>query len=146
MQSFRTTVPIEKRYFDINKFENLVFNKNRIRAKKIKTQKLLKFVDVLMVFLMVFMFFVFAFFSIKILTSNILILKQKKDIAKLESTLNTKRLNNKKLNDEIANMLDKDYIKSVAFLNLSMFQPTDANVIYYDKIDDGYVRHIDEIK
>ena len=146
MQSFRTTVPIEKRYFDINKFENLVFNKNRIRAKKIKTQKLLKFVDVLMVFLMVFMFFVFAFFSIKILTSNILISKQKKDIAKLESTLNTKRLNNKKLNDEIANMLDKDYIKSVAFLNLSMFQPTDANVIYYDKIDDGYVRHIDEIK
>ena len=78
--------------------------------------------------------------------SNILIAKQRKDITKLESILYDKKLNNKRLNDEIANMVDKEYVKSVAYLNLSMFLPTEANIIFYEKTDNGYVRQIDEIK
>ena len=43
-------------------------------------------------------------------------------------------------------MVDKEYIKSIAYLNLSMFLPTEANIIFYKKSDNGYVRQIDEIK
>ena len=146
MESLRTTVKIEKRYFDINKFENLVFGKNRIKVKKLKNKKVWRVLDFLLAIIMFFVIGIFLFFSIRVFMSNILIAKQRKDITKLESILYDKRINNKKLNDEIANMVDKDYIKSNAYLNLSMFLPTDANVIFYEKTDNGYVRQIDEIR
>lgn len=146
MESLRTTIPIEKRYFDINKFENLVLNKNRVKVKRAKSKKIWKVIDFLMFIVMLAAIFFFAFLSIKVFMSNILIAKQRKDITKLESTLYNKRINNKKLNDEISNMVDKEYIKSIAYLNLSMFLPTEANIIFYKKSDNGYVRQIDEIK
>ena len=146
MESLRTTIPIEKRYFDINKFENLVLNKNRVKVKRAKSKKIWKVIDFLMFIVMLAAIFFFAFLSIKVFMSNILIAKQRKDITKLESTLYNKRINNKKLNDEISNMVDKEYIKSIAYLNLSMFLPTEANIIFYKKTDNGYVRQIDEIK
>ena len=146
MESFKTTIKVEKRYFDINKFENLVFNKNKIKAKRVKSRKMWKVLDFFAVFLMFSIVILFIFFSAKLSMSNILIAKQRKDITKLESILYDKKLNNKRLNDEIANMVDKEYVKSVAYLNLSMFLPTEANIIFYEKTDNGYVRQIDEIK
>ncbi len=146
MESFKTTIKVEKRYFDINKFENLVFNKNKIKAKRVKSRKIWKVLDFFAVFLMFSIVILFLFFSAKLIMSNILIAKQRKDITKLESILYDKKLNNKRLNDEIANMVDKEYIKSIAYLNLSMFLPTEANIIFYEKTDNGYVRQIDEIK
>ena len=146
MESFKTTIKVEKRYFDINKFENLVFNKNKIKAKRVKSRKIWKVLDFFAVFLMFSIVILFLFFSAKLIMSNILIARQRKDITKLESILYDKKLNNKRLNDEIANMVDKEYVKSVAYLNLSMFLPTEANIIFYEKTDNGYVRQIDEIK
>lgn len=146
MESFKTTIKVEKRYFDINKFENLVFNKNKIKAKRVKSRKMWKVLDFFAVFLMFSIVILFIFFSAKLIMSNILIAKQRKDITKLKSILYDKKLNNKRLNDEIANMVDKEYVKSVAYLNLSMFLPTEANIIFYEKTDNGYVRQIDEIK
>ena len=141
------SVSAEKRYLDVKYFEYLVGSVDRLQfktvAKKKKKSWIFDFVLIALVFVSVGLF---AFQSVKAISTKIVVMNNEKKVKVMRNELSTVVASNKSLNDEIYSMVDPDYVKNTAFLRLSMYAPTEDNVIYFKKNNVGYVRHYGSVK
>lgn len=135
-----------KTFFNMNRFEELVYNKNKLITKEKKKKKILKFFDIVLVAVATLSFCYFAFIAFSAMTCNVVLNNKSRMEIKLEAELDSIKAKNKILMEDISNMIDKEYVKNVAYLRLSMFMPTEENIIYYKKTNSGYVRQYDTIR
>lgn len=136
----------QKKFFSVNRFEELVYNKNKFIRMEKKKKKILKIFDVFLVFIASLFFCYFVFVAFSTITCNVVLNNKNRMEIRLEAELEGIKAKNKILMEDISNMIDKDYVKNVAYLRLSMFMPSEENIIYYDKTNVGYVRQYDTIR
>ena len=43
-------------------------------------------------------------------------------------------------------MVDEEYVRKTAIMKLSMYVPSEKDIIYFDKSNNSYVRHYDNVK
>ena len=133
-------------YFDMRKFENSIYNKEIIREKRINTRKKQKVVDnIITFFVVVFsivaigLFAVIAYRYTKLATINY-------QISKLENTIAVEKRKNEGDNRALDKEVRYDDLKMKAYLELNMISPTEKNIIYFDKSDQGFVRQYENIR
>lgn len=138
---------IEKRYLDVKYFEYLVGSVDRLKFKNVTRKKRKTWVIDLILIIMIFVCLAFfAFQSVKAVKTKIVVMNNEKKVRVLRNELSSIITSNKSLSDEIYSMVDQDYVKNTAFLRLSMYAPTEDNVIYFKKNNVGYVRHYGSVK
>lgn len=138
---------IEKRYLDVKYFEYLVGSVDRLKFKNVTRKKRKTWVIDLILIIMIFVSLAFfAFQSVKAVKTKIVVMNNEKKVRVLRNELSSIITSNKSLSDEIYSMVDQDYVKNTAFLRLSMYAPTEDNVIYFKKNNVGYVRHYGSVK
>ena len=141
------TTSVEKKYFDIDYFEYLLSTTNRVKYKsKVKKKKKSIWFDVCLFFVSIICILSVSYKSLKTLTTQIVLSNNEKRLKVLEKDLSKILIENKNISDEIYSMVDQNYIKNVAFIKLSMFAPTEDNIIYFKKNNVGYVRQYENIK
>lgn len=138
---------IEKRYLDVKYFEYLVGSVDRLKFKPVaKKKKRTWVIDLFMIIIIFISLSFFAFQSVKAVRTKIVVMNNEKKVRMLKNELSSIITSNKSLSDEIYSMVDQDYVKNTAFLRLSMYAPTEDNVIYFKKNNVGYVRHYGSVK
>ena len=135
-----------KSYFDMRKFENSIYNKEIVRERRIGIRKKQKIVDNIITFVVVIfsvmvlgLFGMIAYQSVKLATIDY-------QINKLEDTLASAIKNNEGESETLEKVVKYDDVKMKAYLELNMISPTDKNIIYFDKSDQGFVRQYENIR
>ena len=139
------TLKIES-YFSQSRFEEVVLNKNKIRLSQIRRRRRLIVFDIFLRFTILLLFGILIYMSLENLSTKFTLIQKDREIRKLETVLENKRNENKKLEDNIKNSIDSDYIKSVAVTRYSMFTPSERDIIYFDKSNTEFVRQYDNIR
>ena len=80
------------------------------------------------------------------LTSRLSLVYGQRRITSLEATLDQKKNANALIEDEINHMVDEEYVRKTAIMKLSMYVPSEKDIIYFDKSNNSYVRHYDNVK
>ena len=135
-----------KSYFDMRKFENSIYNKEIARERRIGIRRKQKIVDNIITFVVVIfsvmvlgLFGMLAYQSVKLATIDY-------QINKLEDTLASAIKNNEGESETLEKVVKYDDLKMKAYLELNMISPTDKNIIYFDKSDQGFVRQYENIR
>lgn len=132
-------------YFDAKRFENSIYNKTISRERRIVKRKKQKVIDNFIMLLVVITTIVAIAISTLVLYENIRVVSLDTKIAKLEKTLNEKKISMEQRNKELKDDVRYDNLKMKAYLELNMITPTDKNIIYFDKSDQGFVRQYENI-
>ena len=135
-----------KTYFDMRKFENSIYNKEILRERRINVRKKQKVLDtILSVFVIVFSV---AFLAISgmIAYNYVRIARLDSQIKKLETLIESTKRKNETENESLDKIIKYDDLKMKAYLELNMILPTDKNIIYFDKSDQGFVRQYENIR
>ena len=132
-------------YFDAKRFENSIYNKTISRERRIVKRKKQKVIDNFIMLLVVITTIVAIAISTLVLYENIRVVSLDTKIAKLEKILNEKKISMEQRNKELKDDVRYDNLKMKAYLELNMITPTDKNIIYFDKSDQGFVRQYENI-
>ena len=132
-------------YFDMSKFENKVYNKDILREKRIKTRRKQKVFDNVLFLFAVILFIAFVFISSLVVYQYVGIVKTNYRIEKLEKNLKKKREDINRKTVDLSKSIKYEDLKMKAYLELNMILPTDKNIIYFDKSDQGFVRQYENI-
>ena len=132
-------------YFDMSKFENKVYNKDILREKRIKTRRKQKVLDNVLFLFAVILFIAFVFISSLVVYQYVGIVKTNYRIEKLEKNLKKKREDINRKTVDLSKSIKYEDLKMKAYLELNMILPTDKNIIYFDKSDQGFVRQYENI-
>lgn len=132
-------------YFDMSKFENKVYNKDIIREQRIKTRRKQKVFDNVLLFFVVIFSIAFLLISSLVAYQYVNIVKTNYRIEKLEKTLKKKREDIARMTTGLSKTVKYEDLKMKAYLELNMILPTDKNIIYFDKSDQGFVRQYESI-
>ena len=135
-----------KPYFNMQKFEDTIYNRPKIRLERIKKRKRIKVLDKLMVMITVILFIVLLTYVSAIALTQAKIYGKDNDIRKLNSVLKTKQSENVVKIDAIKSEIKFDDLKMKAYMELNMITPTEKNIIYFDKTDNGFVRQYENIR
>ena len=73
-------------------------------------------------------------------------MKTNDDIVKLEATLDKKKYDNDNSTRKLKTEMKFDDLKMKAYMELNMITPTEKNIIYFDKSDNGFVRQYENIR
>ena len=68
------------------------------------------------------------------------------DIKELETVLKVKEKENAVIMDAIKSEIKFDDLKMKAYMEFNMVTPTEKNIIYFDKTDNGFVRQYEDIR
>ena len=136
----------QKRYFDQEYFERLIYNKRAVEIVEEKRKRRNNVLNVLMLLASVLLvvYFVISFFFT--LTSRLSLVYGQRRITSLEATLDQKKNANALIEDEINHMVDEECVRKTAIMKLSMYVPSEKDIIYFDKSNNSYVRHYDNVK
>ena len=132
-------------YFDMSKFENKVYNKDIIREQRIKTRRKQKVFDNVLLFFVVIFSIGFLLISSLVAYQYVNIMKTNYRIEKLEKSLKKKREDIARMTTGLSKTVKYEDLKMKAYLELNMILPTDKNIIYFDKSDQGFVRQYESI-
>ena len=132
-------------YFDMSKFENKVYNKDIIREQRIKTRRKQKVFDNVLLFFVVIFSIASLLISSLVAYQYVNIVKTNYKIEKLEKSLKKKREDIARMTTGLSKTVKYEDLKMKAYLELNMILPTDKNIIYFDKSDQGFVRQYESI-
>lgn len=124
---------IKDTYLNIEKFEYNVSNEGIKLQKIIDRRKRLRIFDIIIKILIQLICVAIFTFLILILVEFAFSVKNDYNIKNMQSILDTKSNNYKKI---ISNAYDEnkmEKIKQLAYLEYNMITPTDKNIIYFDK-------------
>ena len=133
----RTTL---RPYFDMQKFEDRIYNRVSEREKRIKKRRKLKVLDRLLAIIIVLLLAAFLVVFAGILYRSVAIKSQDNNIKRLKVTLEKKIYENKSVVSSLKNDMRFDDIKMKAYMELNMITPTEKNIIHFNKSDNGFVR------
>lgn len=143
----QTNLAIEQtKYFDLNRFENIVYEKRKIKVVSIKKRKRERLIDKIFVISAIMLTIATFAFSFFILSRKLSLLSKNNKVVRLETTLNAKILENDQLKSDVKNKVDREYIRNMALVNLSMHEPSEKDIIYFNKSNTSYVRQYDDVK
>lgn len=142
----RTTTLRQRKYFDEVYFERLIYNKRaeEIIEEKRKRRKII--VNSMFLSIAVVMVLYFAINLLMIFTNRLSLIYQQSNITKLEARLEERKKINMLIEDEINHMVDEEYVRKVAIMKLSMYVPSEKDIIYFDKSNNSYVRQYDNVR
>ena len=133
-------------YFDMRKFENSIYNKEIIRERRINVRKKQKVLDTILSFFVIVSFAALLTISGLIAYNCIKIAKVDSQITKLETLISDVKRKNETGSESLDKIVKYDDLKMKAYLELNMILPTDKNIIYFDKSDQGFVRQYENIR
>ena len=133
-------------YFDMQKFEDSIYNRVSIREKRISRRKKLRIVDRLLAVITIVLSIVFLSITGLVAYRSLAIKNKEYNIKKLEKILERKVYENKNAVISLKNEMRFDDIKMKAYLELNMITPTEKNIIHFDKSDNGFVRQYENIR
>lgn len=136
---------ILKPYFNMQKFEDTLYNRPKVRFERIKRRKRIRVLDKLLVIITVLAFVVFISYIGAIVFTQAKIYGKNNDISKLSKTLKTKANENVVKIDALKSEIKFDDLKMKAYMEFNMITPTEKNIIYFDKTDNGFVRQYENI-
>lgn len=132
-------------YFDMSKFENKVYNKDILREKRIKARRKQKVLDnALTLFVIIFSILFMVMISF-VAYQCVGIANANYRIEKLEKSLKKKKEDIDRKTTDVSKIVKYEDLKMKAYLELNMILPTDKNIIYFDKSDQGFVRQYESI-
>lgn len=134
--------------FDKKRFEKLIYSNNtrNVNVIKIKNKKREKIVNMLFVLTTIMFVVYFAVSSFLTLSKRLSLISKQRKLSQIEATLIKKQNENEILEDEISQMLDKEYIRNFALVRLSMHEPKEKDYIYYNKSKTYFVRQYDSVR
>ena len=132
-------------YFDMSKFENKVYNKDIIREQRVKSRRKQKVFDNILLFFVVILSIAFLLITSLVAYQYVGIVKTNYRIEKLEKNLKKKREDIARKTTDISKIVKYEDLKMKAYLELNMILPTEKNIIYFDKSDQGFVRQYESI-
>ena len=132
-------------YFDMSKFENNVYNKDILREQRIKSRRKQKVLDNILLFFVIILSIAFIFISALVVYQYVGIVKTDYRIEKLEKSLKKKKEDIARKTTDLSKIVKYEDLKMKAYLELNMILPTDKNIIYFDKSDQGFVRQYESI-
>lgn len=135
-----------KPYFDMRKFENSIYNKEIIREKRINVRKKQKVLDNILTFFVAVLTIASMSLAFMLGYQYIKISGVDTEIKRLENAIETNRKKAEEISDSLDQVVKYDELKMKAFLDLNMILPTDKNIIYFDKSDQGFVRQYENIR
>lgn len=133
-------------YFDMQKFEDSIYNRVSIREKRISRRRKLRIVDRLLAVITIVLLIVFLSITGLVAYRSLAIKNKEYNIKKLEKILERKVYENKNAVISLKNEMRFDDIKMKAYLELNMITPTEKNIIHFDKSDNGFVRQYENIR
>lgn len=133
-------------YFDMQKFEDNIYNRVSIREKRISRRRKLRIVDRLLAVITIVLLIVFLSITGLVVYRSLAIKNKEYNIKKLEKILERKVYENKNAVISLKNEMRFDDIKMKAYLELNMITPTEKNIIHFDKSDNGFVRQYENIR
>ena len=135
-----------KPYFDMQKFEDSIYNRVSVREKRISRRRKLRIVDKLLAVIIIVLSIVFLSITGLVAYRSLAIKNKEYNIKKLEKILEKKVYENKNAVISLKNEMKFDDIKMKAYLELNMITPTEKNIIHFDKSDNGFVRQYENIR
>ena len=135
-----------KPYFNIQKFEDNIYNRVSVREKRISRRRKIRIVDKLLAVITIVLFIVFLSIIGLVAYRSLAIKNKEYNIKKLEKILERKVYENKNAVISLKNEMKFDDIKMKAYLELNMITPTEKNIIHFDKSDNGFVRQYENIR
>lgn len=133
-------------YFDMQKFEDSIYNRVSIREKRISRRRKLRIVDKLLAVITIVLSIVFLSITGLVAYRSLAIKNKESNIKKLEKLLEKKVYDNKNAVISLKNEMRFDDIKMIAYFELNMITPTEKNIIHFDKSDNGFVRQYENIR
>ena len=135
----------QKRYFDQEYFERLIYNKRAIEIVEEKRKRRNSVLNIAMLMTCVILIVYFAISFFITLSFRLSLVYGQRKINSLEATLEQKKSVNALIEDEINHMVDEEYVRKTAIMKLSMYVPSEKDIIYFDKSNNSYVRHYDNV-
>ena len=135
-----------KPYFNLQKFDDTIYNKPKIRAERIKRKKRIRIVDRLLVLTCIVLFVILSIYISAITMEQVKIFHKTNEIKKLETMLNAREKENAVRMDAIKSEIKFDDLKMKAYMEFNMVTPTENNIIYFDRTDNGFVRQYEDIR
>ena len=135
-----------KPYFNMQKFEDNIYNRVSVREKRISRRRKIRIVDKLLAVITIVLFIVFLSITGLVAYRSLAIKNKEYNIKKLEKILERKVYENKNAVISLKNEMKFDDIKMKAYLELNMITPTEKNIIHFDKSDNGFVRQYENIR
>lgn len=133
-------------YFNMQKFEDAIYNRPKIRMARIRKRKILHAIDKLILTSLALLFVVFISYMIAAAFVQVKIYGKDNEIKKLTNTLNMKVNENYVKIDAIKSEIKFEELKMKAYMEFNMITPTEKNIIYFDKTDSGFVRQYENIR
>ena len=133
-------------YFDMQKFEDSIYNRVSVRERRINKRRKLKIVDRLLAVMTAVLFIVLLSMITLVVYRSFAVKSKENNIRKLEKILERKVYDNKNAVISLKNEMRFDDIKMKAYLELNMITPTEKNIIHFDKSDNGFVRQYENIR
>ena len=133
-------------YFNMQKFEDSIYNRVSVREKRISRRRKLRIVDRLLAVITIVLLIVFLSITGLVAYRSLAIKNKEYNIKKLEKILERKVYENKNAVISLKNEMRFDDIKMKAYLELNMITPTEKNIIHFDKSDNGFVRQYENIR
>ena len=130
----------------MQKFEDTIYNRPKLRIERIKRRKRIMVLDKLLVAGAILLFAIFLTYISAIVLMQVRICGKDNDIKKLTSSLKIKVNENDEKIDTIKSEIKFDDLKMKAYMELNMITPTEKNIIYFDKTDNGFVRQYENIR
>ena len=135
----------QKRYFDQEYFERLIYNKRAIEIVEEKRKRRSNALNIMMLLTSIVLVLYFAVSFFLTLSSRLSLVYGQRKINSLEATLDQKKNANALIEDEINHMVDEEFVRKTAIMKLSMYVPSEKDIIYFDKSNNAYVRHYDNV-
>ena len=135
-----------KPYFNMEKFEDNIYNKTALRETRIKKRKRIRLLDKIITLVILVLFIYLCVILANICFQNCRLLKVNMDLKKLETTLESKINNNNGVYKTLKSEMKFEDLKMKAYMDLNMITPTEKNIIYFDKSDNGFVRQYENIR
>lgn len=135
----------QKRYFDQEIFERHIYNKRAIEIVEEKRKRRSNVLNITMLFCSIVLVVYFAASFFLTLSHRLSLVYGQRKISSLEATLDQKKNANALIEDEINHMVDEEFVRKTAIMKLSMYVPSEKDIIYFDKSNSSYVRHYDNV-
>ena len=133
-------------YFNMNRFEDNIYNRPKQRAIRIKKRKRIRLIDRLLVSLTAILFIILLVYIAAITYYGVKVYNKNNEVVKYERILEAKRKENAGKIDVIKGEIKLDDLKMKAYMEYNMITPTEKNIIYFDKNDSGFVRQYENIR
>lgn len=121
-------------YLDIRRFEAIITKKAIKKQKEINSRKFLSVFDKVVISIIAILLIVFSFNLGGIVYENICYTLNNNKIYELQTSLSEKVNERKNIIAKLKENIDINDLRKKAYLDLGMVNPTDKNIIYFDKI------------